>query len=108
MLRCLVHGKNAISDRATRRRDRDASTAGQVLACDGVRVIQQVGNRATHHNVSPVLTGAWPNIDHPVGHANRVFIVFDDDKRVAEISKAHECVDQAAVIALVQADARLI
>ena len=55
-----------------------------------------------------MLTGAWPEIDQVVGHADRLFVVFDHDDRVAEIAKMMQRPEQRAVVALVQADRRLV
>ena len=40
--------------------------------------------------------------------ADRLLVVLDDDHRVAEVAQARERVDQAPVVALVQADRRLV
>jgi hypothetical protein len=41
-------------------------------------------------------------------HADGVFIVFDHDHAVAQIAQALEGAEQAVVVALVQADGRLV
>ena len=43
-----------------------------------------------------------------VGRAHRVFVVLDDDHRVAHVAKASERVEQPVVIARVQADRRFV
>ena len=55
-----------------------------------------------------MLAGAGTDVDDPVGDADRVFIVLDHDQSVAEIAQAYERLDQAVVVALVQADRRLV
>ncbi len=60
------------------------------------------------HDLAAVLPRAGPDIDDPVGRTNRVFVVFDDDERVSEVAQLFERLDQAAVVALVQADRRLV
>ena len=54
--------------------------------------------------------GAGPgaDVDHPVGRANGLFIVLDDDDRVAEVAQIQEGVEEAAVVPLVQTDGGLI
>ena len=64
--------------------------------------------RALGDDMAAVLAGARADIDDPVGRAHRLFVVLDDDQRVAEIAQALQRVDQAGVVALVQADARLV
>ena len=51
---------------------------------------------------------AGAQIDHMVGLADRVLVVFDHDDRVAEIAQIHQRVEQALIVALVQADRGLI
>ena len=69
---------------------------------------QQVGDAAGVDDLAAVLTGAGPDVDHPVGHADRVLVVLDDDQGVAELLEAHEGLDQPVVVALVEADGRLV
>ena len=52
--------------------------------------------------------GAGADIEHVVGGADRVLVVLDDDHGVAEIAQALERFEQSRVIALVQADRRLV
>ena len=41
------------------------------------------------HDLSPEFdSGARADVDDPVGGANRVFVVLDDDERVAEVLAA--------------------
>ncbi len=60
------------------------------------------------HDVSPVDAGARSDVDDPVGRADGVLVVFDHDQGVAEVAQRDEGFDQAAVVALVQADAGLV
>ena len=48
------------------------------------------------------------DVDDVVGDLHRVFVVFDDENRVAEVAHAHEGLDQALVVALVQPDRRFV
>ena len=57
--------------------------------------------------VAAVRTGAGAQIDHVVGGADRVLVVLHDQHGVAEVAQATGC-DQLAVVALVQADGRLV
>ena len=55
-----------------------------------------------------MLAGARADVDDVVGHPDRVLVVLDDEHGVAEVAQAVERVDEAAVVALVQADRRLV
>ena len=54
------------------------------------------------------LTRAGTDIHDPVGSLHRLLVVLDDDERVAQVAQALERRDELAVVALVQADRRLI
>ena len=58
--------------------------------------------------MAAVLAGAGPEIDHVVGRPDRLLVVLDDDDGVAEIAQARQRRQQLAVVALVQADRRLV
>ena len=60
------------------------------------------------HDLAAVLAGAWADVDDPVGGADRVLVVLDDDEGVAEVLELDERLDEPTVVALVQADARLV
>ena len=54
----------------------------------------------------PACAGA--EIEHIIGVADGVFVVLDDEDRVAEIAQSFERLDEAIVVALVQADGGLV
>ena len=68
----------------------------------------QVVDRAGHHDVAAVLARARTDVDHPVGGADGVLVVLDDDQRVAEVAQPGQRLDQPVVVPLVQADRRLV
>ena len=70
--------------------------------------VEQVCDRARVHDLATVLAGARADVDHAVGGADGVLVVLDDDQRVAEVAQPGEGLDQPVVVALVQADARLV
>ena len=86
----------------------DAAPAGQVLAGQRSRVLQQARHRARVHDVAAPLPRARADVDHPVRAADRVLVVLDDEDRVAQLAEVLEGVDEAVVVALVQADGRLV
>ena len=55
-----------------------------------------------------VLAGARPHVDEPVGAPHHLLVVLDDDDGVAEVAEPLERPDQPVVVALVQADRRLV
>ena len=55
-----------------------------------------------------VHAGAGAEVDDVVGLADRVLVVLDDDDGVAEVAQAMQRVEQALVVALVQADRGLV
>ena len=52
--------------------------------------------------------GTGTKVEHMVGSADRVFVVLDHDHRVAQVAQMFEGAKQAVVVALVQADRRLV
>ena len=89
-------------------RDRDLPLAREVLAGERLGVAHDLLGRALGHEVAAVLAGARAEVDQVVGRAHRALVVLDDDHRVAEVAQPLERVDQARVVALVQADRRLV
>ena len=55
-----------------------------------------------------VHTGPRPDIKHIIRLADRFFVVFNDDNRIALIPQVFQRLEQAVIIALVQADGRFI
>ena len=60
------------------------------------------------YDPATVLPSPRSDIDDPVGGANGVFIMLNDDERVTEVPKLDERLNQPPVIALVEPDARLV
>ena len=55
-----------------------------------------------------MLARAGADIDDVIGGFDGLLVVLDHDYRVAEVAQLEQGVDQAAVVALVQADAGLV
>ena len=89
-------------------RDRDEFAAREIGARDGVGVLLDLLGRALGDDATAVRAGARADVDDVVGRVHRVLVVFDDDQRIAEIAQVLERREQAVVVALVQADARLV
>jgi hypothetical protein len=60
------------------------------------------------HHPAAVDAGARAHVDDVVGGADRLLVVLDDDDAVADVAQVKERADQALVVALVQADRRLV
>ena len=63
---------------------------------------------AVGDDLAAVLPRPGPDVDHPVGRADRLLVVLDDEDGVAEVAQPGERRDQLGVVALVQADRRLV
>ena len=88
--------------------DRDRPLAREVLAGDRPLLGEQLLQRARDDDLAAVLTRARADVDDVVGDADGLLVVLDDDHGVAEVAQPHHRVDQALVVALVQADRRLV
>ena len=88
--------------------DGDAAAAGEEVAGQRAGRRHDLGRRALGDHLAAVLAGPGTHVDDVVGRAHRLFVVLDDDHGVAEVAQAQQGVDEAAVVALVQADAGLV
>ena len=82
--------------------------ARQVLAGERLAVLEQLLVRAGVDDLAAVLAGAGADVDDVVGLGDGLLVVLDDDDGVAQLAEAQEGVDEAAVVALVEADGRLV
>ena len=53
-------------------------------------------------NFSPVFARTGADIDEPVGCANRLFVVFNHDEGVPEVSKSNQGVNETAIVPLMK------
>ena len=67
-----------------------------------------VSSGAGGDDLAAAHAGAGAEIDDVVGRPHRVFVVLDDDDRVAQVAQLRERVEQPVVVARVQADRRLV
>ena len=58
--------------------------------------------------MAAVDAGAGADVEHIVGGADGVLVMFDHDHGVAEVAQAFQCFEQARIVALVQADRGLV
>ena len=82
--------------------------AAHVLAGQRLGHRHNVLQRAFRHHLAAVHASARADVDHVVCGADRVFVVLDHNHRVTEVTQVNQGAEQALVVALVQADGRLI
>ena len=82
--------------------------AGEILPGERMLVRHDVVGRACGDDVAAVDAGAGADVDHVVGGADRVLVVLDHDHGVAEVAQPLQRLEQARVVALVQADRGLV
>jgi hypothetical protein len=82
----------------------DLDLAREVLAGDGLGGVHDLLRGAICDEEAAVLTCSGAEVEDVVGVADGVFVVLDDENGVAEVTEVFECVDEALVIALVEAD----
>ena len=68
----------------------------------------EILHRALRDNMSAVNASAGPDIEHVIGGADGVLVVFYHDHSIAEITETLEGVEQPRIVALVQPDRRLV
>ena len=73
-----------------------------------VRDLSRPLHRPGVDDVAAVLAGAGADVDDVVGDPDGLLVVLDDEHGVAEVAQADQRLDQAVVVALVQADRRLV
>ena len=86
----------------------DLAPAGQVIAGDGMRAVHDVLHAAAGDHLAAVHARTGADVDDVVGGAHGVFVVFDNDEGIAEVAQVLQRPQQLFVVALVQADGRLV
>ena len=81
---------------------------GEELAGHRLAVARDLRRRPFGDDLAAVQPGARPHVDEPVGAPHHLLVVLDDDDRVADVAQPLERRDQPRVVALVQADRRLV
>src|SRR5690606_36277564 len=110
----VVTGRAAQADhdvrieRPPRRGQRNPPAARQVLARQRRRIRTDLVRRALRDDLAAVRARARAEIDYVIGREDRLAVVLDDHHRVAEVAQVEQRAEQALVIALMQADRRLV
>ena len=87
---------------------RDRALPGEELARDRFTHPLDLRGGAFGDDLAPVQPRARPHVDEPVGAAHHLLVVLDDEDGVADVAQPLKRVDQARVVALVEADRRLV
>ena len=87
---------------------RHAEFAGEIFTGPGARRGDDVIHRAFGDDVATVNAGTRADVEYVIGAADGVLVVLDHDHGVAEVAQALEGFQQASIVALVQADRRLV
>ena len=85
-------------------RDGYLARAGQELAGDRLLVPGDVLRRPFGDDLAAVEPRARPHVDEPVGATHHLLVVLDDDDGVADVAQPLERLDEARVVALVEAN----
>src|SRR5690606_34721079 len=76
----------------------DRPLAAEVLTGDRFIDLSEVVDLARADDTAAMNPGARTDVDDPVGRAHHLFVVLDDDQRVAEVPQPLERSDQAGVV----------
>ena len=88
--------------------DGDLARPREELARDRLLVPLDLVGRPLGDDLAAVEAGARAHVDEPVGAPHHLLVVLDDDDGVADIAQPLERPDEARVVALVEADRRLV
>ena len=94
-------------DRAARR-DRDFLCAVQIISRQTLLVCHDFIRRTLSNDLPAMHTRRWAHVDDMVSGENGVLIMLHNDHGVSKITQAFQCFQQAIIVALMQANARLI
>ncbi len=98
----VVHGL------AAARRDRDPFQPCEIFSGQALGRAHDVFGRAFGDDVPAMDARARPHVDHMIGDADRFLIVLHHQHGVAEIAKTFQRFQELLVVALMQADGRLV
>ena len=98
----------ALLRRPAEDRHLDRARAGEILAGERFRVGDDLRRRALGDDLAAMDAGGRADVDDIVGLADRVLVVLDDDDGVAEVAEVAERVEEAGIVALVEADRGLV
>ena len=68
----------------------DTTSSIQILAGNRVGVSGNLRRIASGDDLPAVYAGPRPNVDNKIGSLDRIFVVFDDDNSIAEITQVSQ------------------
>src|SRR6185369_14338910 len=87
---------------------KNAAGAGEIAPGERFRAGHDVGGCALRNDMPAETAGARTEVEHVIGVADRVFVMFDHENRIAKITQANEGLDETRVVPLVKPDGGLI
>ena len=85
-----------------------SSSPDRYLPVIEARIGHDVARRALGDHLAAMDAGGGADVDDIVGMQDGVLVVLDDDHRVADVAQVLQRVEQPGIVALVQADRRLV
>ena len=89
-------------------RNRDLARAVEIVRRHAFRVGQHFGWRTFGNDLAAMHARRRPHVDDMVGRQDRILIVLNHDHGIAEVAQPFQRFQQARIVALVQADTRLV
>ncbi len=86
----------------------DLLEAGEILPGEAGGRGHDLFRRALRHHLAAVDAGAGAHIHHMIGGEDRLLVMLDHEHGVAHVAQRFERVEQAGIVALMQADRRLV
>ena len=106
---CSTFDKQAVTvTRTTVFRYGDALLTRQILSGNGFRTVHYLLGRTCGDDLTALLAGARTHVQDIIGGHHGLFVVLHDKNGVPQIAQVLQGLDQAGIIALMQADAGLI
>ena len=102
-----AHGQEP-RGRAARLRHGNKPLAAEILAGNRFRTGDNIVHRAAGHEMAAVRARSGADVDQKIRRAHRVLVVLDDDQRIAQIAQVFQRLQKPVVVALMQADGRLV
>ena len=80
-------------NRTTVLRHRQYPTTREVRTCQRLFAVNNARRFTLVDDLSTVFTGLWPNVDQPIGLANRVLIMLDHNQGIAQVAQVFQSLD---------------
>ena len=90
------------------RRDVDLEQPAQIFSGQRVGICKDGGGQAFGDDAAAGFSRSRAHVDHMVRSEDGLFVMLDHDDRVAQVTQSFKRFEQSCVVALVQADGRLV